>query len=343
METDHKDDDYEPTNQDMNTPSGYTLCRRRGDDNVSLERSKSSQKKSKSSPSDQGVCGVQTRLPTDRRSISNRLNRIRKEIQGTQYDKNLSLRVIHAALKLQDEYLVTKAKHSDRTPAPKVRDTICGLFAISSKTYSNIMKEYFARNLYSSSMRGNFTAKETRIPSTESVIILIREFVRKEPRMRRRVTARQILDLLLNKHIMEVPKDEETNAYEPKAFASAYRSVRRWLCRHDYRRGRRSGNIRMKEHVAYQRDIYLKTFFHNRSLPINEQLREVYLDESYIHQHYHKSDDSLYDPNDDQDVQYGKRPAKVNRYCFLAAIQGPNPRITSPGHETPLASSVSTN
>eukprot|EP00977_Amphora_coffeiformis_P019683 scaffold7388_cov101-Amphora_coffeaeformis.AAC.1 len=102
------------------------------------------------------------------------------------------------------------------------------------------MKEYFARNLYSSSMRGNFTAKETRIPSTESVIILIREFVRKERRMRRRVTARQILDLLLNKHIMEVPKDEETNAYEPKAFASAYRSVRRWLCRHDYRQGRRS-------------------------------------------------------------------------------------------------------
>ena len=59
-------------------------------------------------------------------------------------------------------------------------------------------------------------------------------------------------------------------------------------------------------------------------------MREVYLDESYIHQHYHKNDDSCWDPNDEQDIQVGKAPAKGNRYCFLCAIQGPNPRVFTP-------------
>jgi hypothetical protein len=53
----------------------------------------------------------------------------------------------------------------------------------------------------------------------------------------------------------------------------------------------------------------------------------VYLDESYIHHHYHRNDDSLWDPNDEQDIQVGKPSAKGRRYCFLAAIQGADPRV----------------
>jgi transposase len=83
----------------------------------------------------------------------------------------------------------------------------------------------------------------------------------------------------------------------------------------------------MKAHVALHRDIFLKKFFANRSLPKETRKREVYLDESYIHQHYHKCDDSCWDPNDEQDLQIGKRPAKGNCYCFLCAIQGPDPRV----------------
>jgi hypothetical protein len=34
--------------------------------------------------------------------------------------------------------------------------------------------------------------------------------------------------------------------------------------------------------------------------------------------------DSIWDPNDDQDVQISKAPSKGRRYCFAAAIQGPD-------------------
>ena len=106
--------------------------------------------------------------------------------------------------------------------------------------------------------------------------------------------------------------------------AAMLRGVQRWLKRNHYRRGKRSGNIVLKEHIAAKRDKFLIEFFANRSLPQETQLREVYLDESYIHQHYKKNTDSLYDPNDEQDLQVGKEKNKGHRYCFLCAIQGPN-------------------
>ena len=103
--------------------------------------------------------------------------------------------------------------------------------------------------------------------------------------------------------------------------------MQRWLEYHNYRRGKRSRNVQMKEKVALQRDLYLKTLFANANAPPDKQLPEVYLDESYIHQHYHKNNNSCWDPNDEQDIQFGKAPAKGNRYCFLYAIQGPNPWV----------------
>lgn len=68
----------------------------------------------------------------------------------------------------------------------------------------------------------------------------------------------------------------------------------------------------------------------NRKLSASEQLREMYLDESYIHQHYHRFDDSLWDPNDEQDLQVGKVAGGGRRYCFMAAVQCRNPRCLSP-------------
>ncbi|KAG7337515.1 hypothetical protein IV203_018961 [Nitzschia inconspicua] len=78
--------------------------------------------------------------------------------------------------------------------------------------------------------------------------------------------------------------------------------------------------------VLLQKENYLRVIA-NREAPAEERLREVYLDESYIHEHYHRNDDSLWDPIDDQDIPYSKAPAKGKRYCFAAAIQGPDPRV----------------
>jgi len=140
------------------------------------------------------------------------------------------------------------------------------------------------------------------------------------------VTGKQVLEFCINKGYIVIPKDD-IGVYLKKEYATAYRTMRRWLERNNYKRGKRSGNIKMKEHVAIKRDLYLSAFFANQALPAQERLREVYLDESYIHQHYKKDADSIWDPNDDQDLQVGKLPNKGNRYCFLCAIQGPNPRV----------------
>ena len=84
----------------------------------------------------------------------------------------------------------------------------------------------------------------------------------------------------------------------------------------------------MKESVLLHKHRYLTTFFANRALNAEERKREVMMDESYIHEHYHRNNDSIWDPNDDQDIQFGKAPAKGRRYCFAAAIQGPNPCVS---------------
>ncbi|KAG9408508.1 hypothetical protein AC1031_022126 [Aphanomyces cochlioides] len=54
---------------------------------------------------------------------------------------------------------------------------------------------------------------------------------------------------------------------------------------------------------------------------VNPLLRRtvVYLDESYVHHHYKRRDDSLYDPNDPVDVQQ-KPQHKGKRICFIGAI-----------------------
>ena len=128
-------------------------------------------------------------------------------------------------------------------------------------------------------------------------------------------------------------------SYEKADLAAAIRAVQRMLVRLGYRRGKRTDNVKPKTHVVIALQTYLQEYFANRALPSDQRLREVYLDESYIHHHYRRDDDSLYDPNDEQDIQVGKSPAKGRRYCFAAAIQGPDPRVVNPNDpNTPLES-----
>jgi hypothetical protein len=102
--------------------------------------------------------------------------------------------------------------------------------------------------------------------------------------------------------------------------------VRRWLAEFGgYERGKRKGNLVPSPQNVAKKHHYLRTFFANRAKHPGERLREVYTDESYIHEHYHRNEDSLWHPNDDQDVIYQKEKDKGRRYCFCAAIQGPNP------------------
>lgn len=52
---------------------------------------------------------------------------------------------------------------------------------------------------------------------------------------------------------------------------------------------------------------------------VSKQRRIVYIDESYVHHHYFRHNDPLYDPNDEKDLAV-KAQHKGPRYCFIAAI-----------------------
>ena len=78
-------------------------------------------------------------------------------------------------------------------------------------------------------------------------------------------------------------------------------------------------------HILAARDKFLLELFANKEKPASQQYCKVFLDESYIHEHYHWLKELIWDPNNEQDVMM-KLPHKGCWYCFIAAIQGPAPQ-----------------
>jgi transposase len=102
--------------------------------------------------------------------------------------------------------------------------------------------------------------------------------------------------------------------------------------------GRRRGNhnnLVLKDAVILHRHNYLQQLFENRNQPNEQRLREVYIDELYIHEHGNHND-RLWEPSDDlADIQHptgssSKTPATGRQYCFIAVIQSPNPNVDHP-------------
>jgi hypothetical protein len=271
-------------------------------------------------------------FPQDLRVISLMDKHITKCLYGQDYEYNTSLRVIGAALRMQKGYLQRlqragkeKAKYIEK---PQIKDTVCNLFHIGHDAYSDIIGGYLhKRKIYQSGKGGRGggragnlpTAKESpRIPRMTAMQIKVQDFVRTCRMNWQRVTGR-----VEQKHLF-VPVDGD-GRYQRGPFKAAYRNVQMWLKEFgEYERGKRKGNLVPSSQNVAKKHHYLRTFFVNRAKPPGERLREVYMDESYIHEHYPQNEDSLYDPNDKQDVIYQKEKHKGRRYYFCAAIQGPN-------------------
>jgi transposase len=135
---------------------------------------------------------------------------------------------------------------------------------------------------------------------------------------------------MVEEKVIAIARDE-SGLYLKKKFGTAYRLVRKWVKDYaGYNQGKRTGNLVPSPQNILKKSFYLRKFFENRALPPEDRKREVYTDESYIHEHYKGADDSLWDPDDDQDVKTTKDKHKGRRYCFCAAIQGPNPRVAVP-------------
>jgi hypothetical protein len=120
----------------------------------------------------------------------------------------------------------------------------------------------------------------------------VREFVRACRKNKSRVTARQVLEYFLEqKHLVVVPLDAQ-GRFEKVPFKSAYRVMQRWLSEFGgYQSGKRKNLVPSEQQVA-KRHKYLREFFGNHAKPPQERLREVYTDQSYIHEeHYHRNDE----------------------------------------------------
>jgi transposase len=275
-------------------------------------------------------------LPSTLRALIPMKKHLTNSLKGQDIDGNMSLRVCKAVLEMQESYLRAKQKASSKKGGmpkrPAIKGTVTKLFGIGNDQYTQITKKYFeTRQSYSTGKTGtgrtgNQTPKATRIARTLEVSLRVQKYIRDKRASRERVTARQLVDFLVGERFLAIPVDE-SGRFQSRAFETAYRNVRRFVESLGYERGRRTGNLVQKESVILHRQNFLKAFFENRARPPEDRLREVYMDESYIHHHYHRFDDSLWDPNDEQDLQVSKAPVKGRRYCFAAAIQGPDPRV----------------
>lgn len=66
-------------------------------------------------------------------------------------------------------------------------------------------------------------------------------------------------------------------------------------------RGRRNGNLNPNpDHTAWSHKI-LRDIRDNRLLSVLQQTIDVSLDDSYIHLHYYRNENSQWDPNEYQD------------------------------------------
>ena len=177
----------------------------------------------------------------------------------------------------------------------------------------------------------NRTARATRVSDSTKVISVVRMYVRARRSTMQFTTARQLLDHLVDQRLIEVATEagpDGIERYTTTALRAAQRAVQRYLLRHGFKRGKQAGvkaNYELRAHIREKRDIYLEILSDNDKLPYSDQWRHVYLDESYVNQRHHHLDLALFDPTDDV-KNHPVWPRDGRRWCFAAAIIGPNPR-----------------
>ena len=250
-----------------------------------------------------------------------------KELRGSgNLAREDKINVLFVYFGLYREYVEKKKKHKGRLGPANIQERTAAILKRSKHVVADIVKGWTdgaasadmrEAAVEESGQRGNFKEKQSRVPHTKKVYFQLRDFVREKRQNRERVTGAQILDHLASEQVVTIKSTN--NIADAKDYKAALRAVQRYLIRRGFQRGKRTGNISINEdHIAW-RNMYLRTLRDNRALPIADRRREVYLDESYIHQHYARRENSVWDPNDEQDMAY-RLPHKGRRYCICAAI-----------------------
>ena len=100
-------------------------------------------------------------LPSTRKAIATHLQHLHPRLRGAHFDEQLSLRVVHFALKEKDQYLETKGKKAKVKGGAQVRDTVCAKLGIGSATYSAIMQSAWIITRRSQGLHMKVVTEET--------------------------------------------------------------------------------------------------------------------------------------------------------------------------------------
>lgn len=161
--------------------------------------------------------------------------------------------------------------------------------------------------------------KLPRVPVSRRNLLLMRDFVACWPKSSsNQLKVKHIWRYFVEQGAIQITLNE-LGFEDEDDVATTIKSVRQFLSRLEYIHGD-SRVIRPPKHVVYLRDYYLRALLLNRSAPPQNRLREVYVDESYIHVNYTLPLNSDVDPNDDQDYRVYTEDLR-ERWCFLFAIQ----------------------
>jgi hypothetical protein len=124
--------------------------------------------------------------------------------------------------------------------------------------------------------------------------------------------------------VLERKKHITVNRDSPKAIESATRAVRRFIRALGYKRGKKKGvqNYQLKQINRRLRDEFIMLI---TDINADPSRRVVTMDESYIHHHYKLMNDSIYDPNDENELS--KEKHKGGRFCVIGAIIDADERV----------------
>jgi transposase len=195
-----------------------------------------------------------------------------------------------------------KVNFAERTAAILKRDT-----KKCQQAWKQFMEEREVKVVTAEGPRGE---KHTKIPRKPALRFAVREWLHEREAIRQRTVAKDLLSFLSDKGVF--PKNVQ---HDKKGREAALRAVQRYAKTIGLARGKRKGQQTYLEREALivARDTYVV-----QATELMKSRRFVFMDESYVHQHYKLHDDFMFDPEDKRPVPKDKM--KGRRFCFIAAI-----------------------
>jgi len=230
--------------------------------------------------------------------------------------------ILHMHLKLRNAAYHNDKKNGSKKPKRDFSQQISNLTGRSKEVCRIVWSEWLQMCKLEEKRPGsNKTNHATKFKYTFRFLATFRSFIRFNRISHQLITCADILQHLRRHRFIHLQNSEPSS----KEFKAALRLVQRTVHRLGYIRARKNPNAvpAMPQHIIEHRNRYLRLMHENREAPDSTRRRLVYTDESYIHHNYNHLDRSIIDPTYD-DSQMKRHPKIGRRYCFVAALVGPD-------------------